>query len=164
MSFSNDGTNWSTWESYATNKSWTLATGDGSKTVYASLKDNAANISRMTSASIVLDTQPPNAGVNLLSAYQASLTFNVAWSGTDTTSGVASYDVQYLDCADGTWTDWQTATAAISASFTGQDAHTYSFRARARDYAGNVGSYSAGDTQTTVDVTSELFLPVVPGK
>ncbi len=30
---------------------------------------------------------------------------------------------------------------------------TYSFRARARDNAGNVGGYSAGDAQTTVDAT-----------
>jgi hypothetical protein len=154
MSFSNDGSNWSAWETYATSKAWTLATGDGSKTVYARYKDNAGNISAAATDTITLDVTPPTAAVSALSEYQASLTFTVAWSGTDATSGLANYDVQYRDGASGTWTDWQTATTATSASFTGQDAHTYHFRARARDTAGNISSYSSSDTQTTVDVTA----------
>lgn len=43
MRFSNDGTNWSGWEPYATTKSWTLASGKGTRTVYAEFKDQADN-------------------------------------------------------------------------------------------------------------------------
>jgi hypothetical protein len=92
--------------------------------------------------------------VSALSFYQTSLTFTVSWSGTDAVSGIANYDVQSRDGASGAWTDWVTATTAISATFTGQDNHAYAFRARARDNVGNVSAYSSGDTQTTVDVTS----------
>jgi hypothetical protein len=154
MSFSNDDSNWSAWEMYATSKSWTLATGDGSKTVYARYKDNAGNVSANATDTITLDTTLPTGAVNALGTYQISLTFTISWSGSDATSGIANYDVQYRDGAGGTWTDWQTSTTATSASFTGQDAHTYYFRARARDNAGNISAYSSSDTQTTVDTTS----------
>jgi len=158
MSFSNNGSTWSAWESYATSKSWTLSSGDGSKTVYARYQDNAGNISAPAIDTIALDTTPPTASVSALSFYQTSLTFTVSWSGTDAVSGIANYDVQSRDGASGTWTDWVTATTAISATFTGQDNHAYAFRARARDNVGNVSAYSPGDTQTTVDVT-----PPAPG-
>lgn len=45
MQFSNDGTSWSGWETYNATKSWTLSTGDGTKTVYAQYRDNAGNVS-----------------------------------------------------------------------------------------------------------------------
>ncbi|MCP4526172.1 MAG: hypothetical protein GY833_09710, partial [Aestuariibacter sp.] len=45
--------------------------------------------------------------------------FDVTWSGSDATSGIVSYDVQYKD-GDGAWTGWQTDTTAISATFSGQ--------------------------------------------
>jgi hypothetical protein len=42
--FSNDGTNWSNWEPYATTKrGWALARGKGTKTVYVELEDTAGN-------------------------------------------------------------------------------------------------------------------------
>ncbi|MCK4796142.1 MAG: right-handed parallel beta-helix repeat-containing protein, partial [Spirochaetes bacterium] len=59
MQFSNDGTNWSTLEDYATSKSWTLSLGDGEKRVYAKFKDGAGNWSDPTSDTIILDTTPP---------------------------------------------------------------------------------------------------------
>ncbi len=52
MRFSNNGTNWSAWEAYATSKAWTLSTGFGNKTVYAQSKDAAGNISVGVSDSI----------------------------------------------------------------------------------------------------------------
>ena len=44
MSFSNDGISWSPWETYAISKTCTLPAGDGLKTVYFRVKDNAGNI------------------------------------------------------------------------------------------------------------------------
>ncbi|WP_317973086.1 hypothetical protein, partial [Paenibacillus sp. CCS19] len=56
MRFSNDGTTWSAWEAYAAAKSsWTLSTGDGTKTVSVQLKDAANNITTI-SDTITLDT------------------------------------------------------------------------------------------------------------
>ena len=56
MSFSNDGGNYSDWESYGSSKSWTLTSGDGLKTVYVRYKDNAGNISSVCTDTINLDT------------------------------------------------------------------------------------------------------------
>ncbi|NSW84002.1 MAG: hypothetical protein HPY90_12155, partial [Syntrophothermus sp.] len=55
MRFSNDGTNWSSWETYNGVKSWTLASGDGWKTVYCQLKDAQSNYTTI-SAQIALAT------------------------------------------------------------------------------------------------------------
>jgi hypothetical protein len=56
MSFSNDGTTWSAWQPYSTTASWTLTSGDGSKTVYGKFKDPAGNVSSVVSDTIDLDT------------------------------------------------------------------------------------------------------------
>lgn len=67
MQFSNDNTTWSTAEAYATSKLWTLSSGDGTKTVYAKLKDTAGNWSTAFNDTITLDTTsspPSNIEVN----------------------------------------------------------------------------------------------------
>lgn len=59
MQFSNDGTTYSTPETYTTSKSWTLSSGDGTKTVYAKFKDNAGNwMATAANDTIILDTIP----------------------------------------------------------------------------------------------------------
>jgi len=58
MRLSNDGANWTNWESYATNKNWTLSSGSGSKTVFAQFADSVTNVSAVASDSILLDTSP----------------------------------------------------------------------------------------------------------
>lgn len=59
MQFSNDNITWSTPEGYTTSKTWTLSSGNGSKTVYAKFKDVAGNWSLAYSTTILLDTGPP---------------------------------------------------------------------------------------------------------
>lgn len=59
MKFSNDNVTFSTPIAYAVSASWTLATGDGTKTVYAKFKDTAGNWSSAFNDTIVLDTVQP---------------------------------------------------------------------------------------------------------
>lgn len=59
MRFSNNASTWSSWESYKTSKSWTLTSGDGTKTVYAQFKDAAGSISENASDTIILKTSIP---------------------------------------------------------------------------------------------------------
>jgi hypothetical protein len=54
--YSNDGTIWSDWEGATATKSWTLISGDGIKTVYYQVKDNAGLISSPSSDTITLQT------------------------------------------------------------------------------------------------------------
>jgi len=80
----------------------------------------------------------------------ASSSFLVPWSCNDALSGIECYDVQVRDRAVGVWTDWQTCTTATSATYSGaQQGHTYQFRVRAHDRAGNVSEY-LDDDQTLV--------------
>ncbi|MEI8176005.1 MAG: putative Ig domain-containing protein, partial [Candidatus Omnitrophota bacterium] len=60
MQFSNNNSTWSAPEPYAATKSWTLSSGDGSKSVWVKFKDGAGNWSApISSPSIILDTTPP---------------------------------------------------------------------------------------------------------
>jgi hypothetical protein len=66
----------------------------------------------------------------------------------DGSAGVRSYDVQVREGAGGVWTDWLLDTTETSAGFTGEIGHTYYFRCRARDHAGNLEPYPSGDGDT----------------
>ncbi|MBI2842841.1 MAG: DUF5060 domain-containing protein [Armatimonadetes bacterium] len=59
MRLSNDATNWTDWDSYASETFWNLARGDGEKTVYAQFQDEWGNISLVCSDSIILDATEP---------------------------------------------------------------------------------------------------------
>ncbi|WP_317973085.1 hypothetical protein, partial [Paenibacillus sp. CCS19] len=56
--FQNEAGAWSAWEAYAAAKSWTLSTGDGTKTVNAELKDAVGNVYAI-SDTINYDTAKP---------------------------------------------------------------------------------------------------------
>jgi subtilisin family serine protease len=79
------------WKTYAASMAWTLATGDGAKTVNVWWKNSEGVASvAPVSASITLDTTAPTNGslTGVLSGKVATLT----WVGaTDAVSGVASY-------------------------------------------------------------------------
>lgn len=164
MCFSDDGTTYTSWEAYATSKSWTLPKGDGTKTVYVKYKDNAGLVSSAYSDTIILDTVAPSSSVSALPKFETTTSFAVSWSGTDSASGIANYDVQYKDGATGTWTNWQTGVTTTSATFTGTDGHTYYFQCRATDNAGNVEAYLGGDgdTSTTIDATAPSIISTAP--
>ena len=53
------------WEDPSTTKEWNLRPGEGTKTVYYQIKDKAGNISPLESDSIILDTDPPLAAVEI---------------------------------------------------------------------------------------------------
>lgn len=59
MAFSDNGVDFSTWENYATEKTYMLPTGEASKTVYVKFKDELGNVGLIYSDSIILDTSKP---------------------------------------------------------------------------------------------------------
>ncbi len=109
-----------------------------------------------------MDTHAPSSAVSALAAEQTQASFLVNWSGSDTTSGIASYDVQYRQGAGGSWVTWLSGSGATSATFHAQDEGVYYFRSRARDQVGNVESWPSGDgdTHTYVPI-AKLYLPLV---
>jgi len=109
-----------------------------------------------TVGNLTLDRTPPTATADTSPMYGDApfRDFHVWWYGSDNLSGVASYDIQYRDGPGGVWTNLLTGTTDTGYRFVGVDGHTYYFRARARDLAGNQSAYAGGDgdAQYTVDI------------
>lgn len=111
MRFSNDGGSWSSWTPYATSHGWTLPSGNGSKTVWAEMRDVAENSSQCTDT-VVLDTIAPTGEIVLAGGvdYTPEITVTVTLTATDSSSGVSE---MCLD-ADGppcvTWQPYITTT------------------------------------------------------
>ncbi|WP_160397671.1 S-layer homology domain-containing protein [Paenibacillus sp. MMS18-CY102] len=115
MQFSNDGTTWSGWETYAAAKSgWTLSSGDGSKTVHVQLKDAAGNVSSATD-SIVLDSTPPNGSVVIEggAAYTNTTAVQLTIANADGTA-----DRMRIQNDGGTWSSWQAFDTAADWTLT----------------------------------------------
>jgi alpha-tubulin suppressor-like RCC1 family protein/sugar lactone lactonase YvrE len=67
MKFSYDNVNWTQFEAYAAEKSWTLPAGEGQRTIYVKYRDAANNWSGVSSANVFLDTAKPTGGLNIKS-------------------------------------------------------------------------------------------------
>lgn len=146
MHFKNDGGTWSAWQSYAAAKSWTLTSANGTKKVWAQFKDKAGNLSTAVCDTIILDTVKPSASLStpgISTKTSKTRKFKVKWRGADSGSGIASYIVRYRFNARRKWKTWKKNTTARSAYFKGRAGRTYYFRVRAKDKAGNRGSWSA---------------------
>jgi hypothetical protein len=71
----------------------------------------------------------------------------VVWSGSDAASGIARYELG-KSTDGGPWTSVTTSGAAASRSLSAAPGHTYRFRVRAVDKAGNVSAWTYGATFT----------------
>ncbi len=134
MQFKNDNsTSWSTPETYAITKAWTLSAGDGTKTVYIKFKDAAGNWSYPFNDTIILDTVPPKTTPSLIGTpgdngwYKSDVT--VILTAADATSGVK--EIHYI--LDGAETIISGSTAGFKISADG----TYSLSFWAMDNANN---------------------------
>jgi hypothetical protein len=120
MCFSNDGAAWSLLENASTNKTWTLSSGDGGKTVYAQVKDNAGMMSNTPSVSTILDTTPAAGSITINNGDSTTQTTIVTLNLTssDATSGVSQ--VCYSN-DNGTWSSWEGASASKTWTLTSGD-------------------------------------------
>lgn len=153
MQFSNDGTTYSPAEAYATTKSWTLTSGDGTKTVYAKFKDAAGNWSTAVSDTIVLDSTAPTISTQSASGMTAAGA-TITW----TTNEAATSQVDYGSTTSYGQTTTLNATLVTSHSvaLSGLSAGTtYHYRARSKDAAGNerLGADATFTTTAASDTT-----------
>ncbi len=82
--FSNDASTWSPWESCTATKTWTLISGDGSKTVSLEIRDDAGNVAQF-SDDITLDTQLPQ--ITGLSDFSVAIDDSISVTATITDEG-----------------------------------------------------------------------------
>ena len=95
------------------------------------------------------DTVPPTVSTGALPVYTLGSTVGLRYAGSDSGSGISSYDVRYRRAAfNGGFgalaypAGWQATTATLRL-LTSQPGYTYCFSARSRDAAGNVSPWSA---------------------
>jgi len=102
--YSNDGT-WDTeqWEPPTSTKTWTLTSGDGTKTVYYQVKDNVGFDSTYQDT-IILDTIKPtaNAGTYLTVNEDTLVTFDASASTDE--NGISTYTWTFTDVTPQTLT------------------------------------------------------------
>jgi RHS repeat-associated protein len=100
-----------------------------------------------------IDAASPQSEVTGLPATTPETSFTVTWTGADDTigSGLASYTV-YVSDNGGNFTPWLTNTSNTSATYTGQEGHTYRFYTAATDNAGNTEAIP-----TTPDATIQIL-------
>ncbi|UVI27416.1 S-layer homology domain-containing protein [Paenibacillus spongiae] len=153
MRFSNDGTVWSGWETVALSKPWTMSVGDGVKTVYLQLRDEAGNVSNM-SDSITLDTVPPDAALTINSgaAYATSTDVGLAIGNPDGTAATMQFSNDGL-----TWSGWEPYHATKAWTLAAGDG-TKTVYLQLRDAAGNVAAASDGITLDTTAPSGTLVI------
>ncbi len=104
--YSNDGI-WDTetWEAPSTTKLWDLTTGDGEKTAYYQINDNAGLTSLTYSDTIILDTTPPSVANVSHSPINPTDQENITLqTGVSDDNSIGSVEVKY------TTDDWNTST------------------------------------------------------
>jgi hypothetical protein len=146
MQFSNDNSTWSTAETYSTSKTWTLSTGDGTKTVYVKFKDNAGNWTTTTiSDSITLDTTAPDTSIT---SQPLNLTNSTSANFSFTSTETATFECQ-IDSGG-------YAACTSPKNYTSLTEGLHTFEIKATDAAGNTNLTPASYTWTI-----DTILPTV---
>lgn len=135
MHFTNDGVNWSAWESYTNTKRWTLNPGEGSKSVYVEYRDSAGNVSSSYSDTIILDTTAPSGSIQINNGdyVSSSRTVELSLSSSDGLSGVA--DMRFSNTGT-SWSTWESYASSRHWTLTSGDG-TKTVYVQYRDGAGN---------------------------
>ena len=164
MALSRDGIDWEDWEICTRVRSWDLGPDDGMQTVFLKVMDGAGNTGAAVNASIILDATAPKVSILPLPEVVSGPDFVVSWTGSDPTSGIRFYDIQYrTQNTSSDWTDWLSYMEITTAVFHGVDQNSYIFRARATDNAGNLGSfYDASSGWVKVDVPNPVVMINTP--
>ncbi len=135
MQFSNDGINYSLEENYATSRPWTLASGDGTKTVYVRFRDGSGGGGSLydpVTASIILDTVTPVTTAVPIPGTYSSIPVLVTLTANEES------DIYYT--ADGTVPTMSSTRYTVPISL---DATT-TIQYFSVDYAGNVETVKSG--------------------
>jgi hypothetical protein len=150
----NNGSSWNIWRAQVTSTSGTFEGGQHLQTYSftARAKDNAGNEQPRggVQASTKVDAVAPVVSMNGLPQYTTSLPLVISWGGTDSGSGIASYDVQWrVQGQDWQWL-YENTTLTSYTAHGAQDGVTYEFRARGTDKVGNHQEWTDVQTRTTI--------------
>jgi uncharacterized delta-60 repeat protein len=111
--------------------------------------DAGGDVYNFATARLIGDaTAPTGQRMGPLPVFSRSRTLRLAWRASDDITGVRTYDVRARSAkasrsSYGAWALFRSKTGKRSATFTAKPGRTWCFAVRARDYAGNVGAWSA---------------------
>ncbi|WP_292778201.1 Calx-beta domain-containing protein [Nostoc sp. NMS9] len=124
----------------------------------ANIAFNSQTPIQTTAVFNTLDSDIPISKVNALPVNSSS-NFTVSWTGSDTGSGLASYDI-FVSTDGGEFVPWQVNTTATSAIYNGERGRNYTFYSVATD---NLGQREVVPTQPdTVTTTTTLAVNNAP--
>jgi hypothetical protein len=106
-------------------------------------------------ASTSIDTAPPSTTMSPLPQYTTAASFWVSWSGTDSGSNVAYYNLQY-QLNQGAWQPLISNTTQTTFYVQNAQSGVYGFRVQAVDGAGNVQPWPANAQATTTVLVNPL--------
>ena len=162
MRFSDNGSYWGHWETFSAVNEYTLSSPDGSKTVYAQIKDNAGNVLSTFSDKIILDTTKPKDGKCTLTPTNDN-TLVINWTAATDTNGIDTYNLYYSDTATPSCIGAPLARIAgniIRYTHSGLNAaKTHYYRVCALDKANNLSSGAIAYSKTA-DTTEPADLLV----
>jgi len=139
MRFSDNGMNWTPWETLKATRAYTLPAGDGYKTVRVQFLDIANNRSAVFSDWIILDTAPPTGSISINNGAQATASANVTLNLTSTDAG-SGVQAMRFSTNGANWTLWEPVAATKAFTLPGPAGAYNTVRVQFRDSAGN---YSA---------------------
>jgi hypothetical protein len=169
---SDAGVSWSAWLSATATVgadvailtvAWPGGEGGAASRAQFRVADTAGWLSYSPAWPVRVDVTPPATSVSAPALAQPAAEIPLRWEGYDA-HGIAAFDVQtgLGPAGAAAWADWligvTETTALYSAPISGQT----SFRARARDVAGNLGAWS--EPATTLVATASLWLPMLLGR
>ena len=140
MRFSNDNSTWSSWQTYSTSKSWTITSGDGTKTVYAQYRDSLYNTTSSVSDTINLDTDTPSPSILINSGADYSTADNRTVTAGVTISGDYGY-LEFYDSTNGYSGFISYSGTSVSRSVTFTSDGTKTIYVRAKDAAGHISGW-----------------------
>ncbi|RMH01444.1 MAG: hypothetical protein D6706_01760 [Chloroflexi bacterium] len=119
---------------------------------------------KTTILSFGLDYTPPDANISTIYTL-ATDSYLIQWQGSDNTSGIATYTIEYRAVGETTWTPLLTNTTITHTQFTAPTpGQTYEFRAYATDAAGNQETppnTADLNTNQAIPLPHAIMLPVI---
>jgi predicted amidophosphoribosyltransferase len=99
-----------------------------------------------------IDNTDPACSMTPLPSFVTTAQFPLSWNGSDSTSGIAGYDIMVSESGQPKY-GWKWNATNTSDSFSGTDGVTYAFYCEPWDRAGNHQTKANPDTSTVVDAT-----------
>jgi type II secretory pathway pseudopilin PulG len=146
MKFSNDNSTWLGPYAWATSYTWTLTSGDGSKSVYARYYDSGGLFGAIATDNIILDTTAPSTPTNFVKSNTkitgGNTTITFTWNAV-TDSALGGYRVyKRLITSTGSYS-LMCDTSSSTCSDTHKKTDTYEYYVVAYDLATNVSAASS---------------------